>query len=252
MGTSLLDTPTKASLDLVKALAKKLNFFINGNGIMQTDSGPVESILHIAKRLSSTGYFHPIQVFESYDEMTLAQLSVDDMGYVQADPVLKKRGLYQVQENGEFKKQSYESIVALSRELGRELLVQDIPVSYVTGPVEVYKLIIPTNVEQTVWVNLRMKAFIPASGVGCEQDVTIIVRINQNGTVQTETIARPPYTTLGALTSVLPVLDYTIATQNQGSEEENRLITVRVKPQVDNVSLATISVLDSSSLVYKA
>jgi hypothetical protein len=174
------------------------------------------------------------------------------MGYVNGDPDPKKRGLFQVQQNGEYKKQSYESIVALSRELGRELLVQDIPVTAVTGPVEVYKMVIPVDVEQTVWVDLKLKAFIPASGVGCEQDVTIIVRINQNGTVQTETIARPPYTTPGALTSVLPVLDYVIATQNQGSVDENRLVTIRVKPQVDNVSLATISVVDSSSLIYKA
>lgn len=252
MSTSLIDTSTRASLDLVKNLAQKLNFFINGDGIMQTDSGPVESLKHIARRLASTGYFHPITVLDTLDELILSGLPVDAMAYVQADPDARKRGLYQVQADGSFLKQSYESIVSLSSELGRDLLVRDIPVTYVTGPVSVYKLIVPVDVEQTIFLKLNLRSFIPAAGVGGDQDATLIVRVNQNGTVQTEFLQKPPYTTLGASTLILPQLDYTVMTQNQGGVNENRLVTIRVKPQVDNVSLATVSVQDTSSLVYKA
>lgn len=250
--TSLIDSSTKASLDLVKNLAAKLNFFINGDGVMQTDSGPVESLKHIARRLASTGYFHPITVLDTLDELILSGLPTDDMAYVQSDPDVRKRGLYQVQSDGSFLKQSYESIVSLSSELGRDLLVRDIPVTYVTGPVPVFKLIVPVDVEQTIILKLNLTSFIPASGVGGDQDATLIVRVNQNKTVQTELLVKPPYTTLGASTLVLPQIDFTMATQNQGGVNENRLVTIRVKPQVDNVSLATLSVVDSSSLVYKA
>lgn len=253
MGISLIDSSTRASLELVKSLGKKLNFFINGDGIMQTDSGPVETLKRLTKRLTSTGYFHPITPYETYEEMTLDQYLVEDgMGYVQADPDVKKRGLYQVQANGTFLKQSYESITSLSSENGRELLVADIPVSLVTGPVSVYRIVIPTDVEQTVWLDLKMKAFIPATGAAGVQEAHLAVRVNQNGTVQSEMLALPASVKEAPVLGVLPIMEYTIQTQNQGTTEENRLVTIRVKSQVDNVSLVHLSVVDSSSLIYKA
>lgn len=255
MGNSL-DASVQASLNLVKSLAQRFKYFIDGDGVMQTDSGPVESLGRLAKRLSSTGYFHPITEFGTLNQAILAiqagTLVQDDMAYVKADNDLNKRGLYQVQADGTPLKQSYEHITALSSENGRELMVSDVVVSHVTGPVSVFKLVLPLATEGTVWIDVKARTFLPATSNGGVQDMVIMLRANQDGSFDSEVQAYPAKTAAAPTAELLPTIEVVLTEQNVGEIDENRLVNIRLVPGADIVALTTLSVKDTSSLIYKA
>ena len=253
-----LDAGVQASLDLISNLSKRFNFFINGDGVMATDSGPVESINRIAKRLSSTGYFHPITEFRTVDEMLAAGLPQDSMGYVRADANPAANGLYTVTENNGLQKASYESIVNLSNERGRDLLIKDRVVTPVTGQVEFYQVVVPHNVEQTIWVRLKMMAYHVPSQRALTRDATVMLRC-------TGDYMEPIYWDLiedeakdsahGEYTAKAPHIDVNLTTQNDETQDANTLVTIAIGPpngEDDENYLITLSALDSSCLIYPA
>lgn len=250
MGNSL-DSSVQASLDLIRELSSKLRFFIHGNGVIQTESGPVESLKALARRMSSTGYFHPITEVETYNIMigTTPTWPEDFMVWVYGDPNPAKRGLYLSDGAGGFTRQSYQSIVNLSNEVGRELVVRDVVTSALTGPVDVFKVVLGTDVEGTNWFTVDMSSWIPVDSQGYTTQKKFAVRVNQNGDVETW---EAPDVTVG-YTQNTPTLSFEVLPQNVGAPGENVLVTVKITPPVNgSVGLNTVHLLDYTGLAYKA
>jgi len=252
MGNSL-ETSVQNALDVVKNLSQKFNFFINGNGIMQTDNGPVESIGAIARRMASTGYFHPIVEFDSYESLieTIPPLPQDAIGYVTADPDPRKRGLYQVQSDGSYLKQSYQAITGLVSENGRKLSVMNEPVTSVTGRVNFFKMIVPTNVEDTIWVDMDLRAYLIPDTTAMTRKASLMIRVNQDNTYATDLVVSPPVSNVPSLDVKCPSFSVSIALQNAETEDENLLITIAIDQHGSN-ALVTLTANDTSCLIYKA
>ncbi len=247
----LLDSKVQAYLDQIKELARKLNFYIHGDGVMQTQAGGVESIKALNRRLSSTGYFHPMKEVNRYRDAVDAALPQDSVLWVKSDPDPTLNGLYQVQADASLKAMDYQSLTGLVDQEGRKLIVHSRPVKNDATRVDFFKIQVPSNQTQTIWLDCEVKSYLFTEMKGAVDKASFVIRRAPDVGFVINRVNTGTHPGEGLMTANMPLLKVDTKIVNAGTSSELTLVTLYLEYNGSN-GVSTFSLKDSSNQAYLA